>query len=280
MNKLAKVFILCMSLFFIQATIFSTVDVQAAEKTMYVKAKGDIILREKPNKDAKRLGTIKNHSALKVISTSNGWSYVNTGKKKGYVYASTLVNKNPKTDSTAIKDTELEKVKKSAIKGEIPGVTDVKIGSLVKDITKKYGLKFEQGNIRDDYLIYKYPRFSIMFSSYDYNTGVYIPEPTKTTKVLEVGNKFSKSNTLKEITNVFGKDYSESAATIGGQGPLTISYLLGDYYITLFSNITYYVNDEIVVPPHDTIYNLSKLGNYSKIPNMKFTNYWIRPSSY
>lgn len=70
---------------------------EAATKTttMYVSAKSDIVLRVKPAKNAERVGTIKNHSKVTVFSSSNGWSYVQAGKSKGYVYTSALSKKNP-----------------------------------------------------------------------------------------------------------------------------------------------------------------------------------------
>ncbi|WP_303969098.1 SH3 domain-containing protein [Sporosarcina ureae] len=70
---------------------------EAATKTtaMYVSAKSDIVLRVKPAKNAERVGTIKNHSKVTVFSSSNGWSHVQAGKSKGYVYTSALSKKNP-----------------------------------------------------------------------------------------------------------------------------------------------------------------------------------------
>lgn len=72
----------------------------AAKTEMYVNAKGDIILRSSPNQHAERLGTIKNHSKVTVLSSSNGWSYVQAGKSKGYVYTSALSKHNPKAPTT------------------------------------------------------------------------------------------------------------------------------------------------------------------------------------
>lgn len=70
-------------------------DAAAKTTTMYVSAKGDIVLRVKPAKNAERMGTIKNHSKLTVFSSSKGWSHVQAGKSKGYVYTSALSKKNP-----------------------------------------------------------------------------------------------------------------------------------------------------------------------------------------
>lgn len=66
-----------------------------AATTQYVNAKGDIYLRDAANRSAKKITTIKNHTALTVLSSSNGWSYVQVGKEKGYVYTSALSKKNP-----------------------------------------------------------------------------------------------------------------------------------------------------------------------------------------
>ena len=73
-----------------------------ATTEMYVNAKNDILLRVEPNKNAKKIGTIKNHSKITVLSSSNGWSYVQAGKSKGYVYTSALSKKNPKTALTTV----------------------------------------------------------------------------------------------------------------------------------------------------------------------------------
>lgn len=69
---------------------------------MYVSAKGDIFLRAKPEKTADKLSTIKNHSSVTVISSSNGWSYVQAGKSKGYVYTSALSKIGPKAAPTSV----------------------------------------------------------------------------------------------------------------------------------------------------------------------------------
>ncbi|GKV65927.1 MULTISPECIES: SH3 domain-containing protein [unclassified Sporosarcina] len=67
----------------------------AGSTDMYVHAKNDIVLRAKPSQNANRLGTVKNKSKVKVLSSSNGWSHIHTGKSKGYVYTSALSKKNP-----------------------------------------------------------------------------------------------------------------------------------------------------------------------------------------
>ncbi|SOC16642.1 SH3 domain-containing protein [Ureibacillus xyleni] len=74
---------------------FKDVPTEAAGNIMYVNAKDDIILREKPSQNAKKLGSIKNYSAVTVLSSSKGWSYVQTSKTKGYVYTSALSSKKP-----------------------------------------------------------------------------------------------------------------------------------------------------------------------------------------
>lgn len=97
MKKL--VFVLSLLLFSCSLA-FSSQSAEAAKTAeMYVNAKSDIILRTKPAQQAERIGTIKNHSKLTVLSSSNGWSYVHTGKHKGYVYTSALSAKNPKAAS-------------------------------------------------------------------------------------------------------------------------------------------------------------------------------------
>lgn len=69
---------------------------------MYVNAKADIILREQPKKNAAQLGTISNHSKITVLSSTESWSYVQAGKKKGYVYTSSLSKKNPKATASKV----------------------------------------------------------------------------------------------------------------------------------------------------------------------------------
>lgn len=63
-----------------------------ATKTMdmYVNAKSDIFLRETPDAHAQKVGTIKNHSSVTVLSSSNGFSHVKAGQATGYVYTSAL----------------------------------------------------------------------------------------------------------------------------------------------------------------------------------------------
>ncbi|MFD1205331.1 MULTISPECIES: SH3 domain-containing protein [Sporosarcina] len=74
----------------------------AAKTEMYVNAKNDIILRVEPKQNGKRIGTITNHSKVTVLSSSNGWSYVQSGKSKGYVYTSALSKQNPQAALTTI----------------------------------------------------------------------------------------------------------------------------------------------------------------------------------
>ena len=74
----------------------------SATSEMYVHAKNDIFLRVEPSQDAKKIGTIQNHSKVTVLSSSKGWSYVQAGKSKGYVYTSALSKKNPKAVSTTV----------------------------------------------------------------------------------------------------------------------------------------------------------------------------------
>ncbi|WP_186672877.1 SH3 domain-containing protein [Sporosarcina sp. BP05] len=78
--------------------------IAAAVKTteMVVSAKGDIFLRAKPQQNAVRLDTIKNHSTVTVLSSSNGWSYVQAGKNKGYIYTSALSKISPKAAPTIV----------------------------------------------------------------------------------------------------------------------------------------------------------------------------------
>lgn len=100
MKKWFIVFLLALTVLSISTIVTDTNLVQAAEKTMYVNAKSDIVLREKPEKNAKQIGTVKNKSQVKVISISKGWAYINAGTKKGYVYESALTAKNPATNKT------------------------------------------------------------------------------------------------------------------------------------------------------------------------------------
>ncbi|MEK3934391.1 SH3 domain-containing protein [Sporosarcina sp. FSL W7-1349] len=74
----------------------------ATATEMYVHAKNDIILRSAPNQNADTLGTIQNHSKVVVLSSSNGWSYVQAGKSKGYVFTSALSNQNPNAAPTMV----------------------------------------------------------------------------------------------------------------------------------------------------------------------------------
>ncbi|WP_239431911.1 SH3 domain-containing protein [Sporosarcina sp. ACRSL] len=73
-----------------------------ATTDMYVNAKNDIILRVEPKQNAKQIGTIPNHSKITVLSSSDGWSYVQAGESKGYVYTSALSKQNPKAAATTV----------------------------------------------------------------------------------------------------------------------------------------------------------------------------------
>ncbi|RTQ94892.1 SH3 domain-containing protein [Lysinibacillus telephonicus] len=95
MKKLLSTLLIFVFVLFLPSLLSENHSVEAANKTMYVNAKNDIILRAEPSKDAKRLGTIKNHSAVTVLSSAKGWSYVQSSKTKGYVYTSALSNKKP-----------------------------------------------------------------------------------------------------------------------------------------------------------------------------------------
>lgn len=98
-----KVALFMLLLLFGCSFIFPEHTTVAAEPTeMYVNAKNDIILRSEPKQNAERLGTIKNYSKITVLSSSEGWSYVKIGDKKGYVYTSALTKKKPKVTSSTI----------------------------------------------------------------------------------------------------------------------------------------------------------------------------------
>lgn len=99
-KKLAVLFIaVCMITF---SNGYFSQPAEAAASEMYVNAKNDIILRTQPNKNAERLGTIKNHAKVTVLSSSNGWSLVQAGKSKGYVYTSALSKNNPKAGAATV----------------------------------------------------------------------------------------------------------------------------------------------------------------------------------
>ncbi|ARK20941.1 SH3 domain-containing protein [Sporosarcina ureae] len=72
-----------MSALLLLALIFSSAipsEAIAATKTvMYVNAKSDVILRDKPAHNAEKLGTIKNHGQVIMLSSSKCWSYIQAG---------------------------------------------------------------------------------------------------------------------------------------------------------------------------------------------------------
>ena len=84
------------------AYAFPLQSTQAAATNMYVNAKADIILRAEPKQNAVKIRTIKNHAKVTVLSSSNGWSYVQAGKDKGYVYTSALTKKKPKAAASTV----------------------------------------------------------------------------------------------------------------------------------------------------------------------------------
>ncbi|SOC15144.1 SH3 domain-containing protein [Ureibacillus xyleni] len=87
--------IIIFALIFSTTFVFSETEA-ATTTTMYVNAKSDIILRAQPKQNAEKIGTVKNHSKVTVLSSSKGFSYIQSGDKKGYVYSSALTKKNPK----------------------------------------------------------------------------------------------------------------------------------------------------------------------------------------
>ncbi len=84
-----------MLLLAVSGIAFTSDKAEAAGKTMYVNAKSDVILRDKPAKDAKQITKVKNKTAVTVLSTTKEWSHIQVGKHKGYVYSSALSTKDP-----------------------------------------------------------------------------------------------------------------------------------------------------------------------------------------
>lgn len=98
-----KKIVLVILLLFGFTFVYAEDAVTAAGTTeMYVNAKNDIILRAEPKQNAEQLGTIKNHSKVTVLSSSNGWSYIKSGKLEGYVYSVALTTKNPKATNGTV----------------------------------------------------------------------------------------------------------------------------------------------------------------------------------
>lgn len=95
MKKMILVAFLSILLLLNPLTLHESHPTEAAS-TYYVKAKQDIILRDAANKNAKQIGTVKNYSEVKVLSTSTTWSYIQVNNKKGYVYTTALTKVNPK----------------------------------------------------------------------------------------------------------------------------------------------------------------------------------------
>lgn len=69
----------------------------AQEKTVtkYVNTKSGIILRKTASPNGENIGSLSNGTEVSVHSTTNGWSYVTVGDKKGYVVDSFLTTKKP-----------------------------------------------------------------------------------------------------------------------------------------------------------------------------------------
>lgn len=78
------------------------ISTSSAASEMYVNAKNDIFLREEPKQNAVKIGTIENHSKVTVLSSSNGWSYVQASNSEGFVYTSALSTQNPQAASTTV----------------------------------------------------------------------------------------------------------------------------------------------------------------------------------
>ncbi|SOC19575.1 SH3 domain-containing protein [Ureibacillus xyleni] len=100
MRKVA--FVLLLLVFGISFAFSEDTTKAAGSTEMYVNAKSDIILRAEPKQNAEQLGTIKNHSKVRVFSSSKGWSYIKSGKLEGYVYTAALTNKNPKATNGTV----------------------------------------------------------------------------------------------------------------------------------------------------------------------------------
>lgn len=66
-----------------------------AATMQFVVAKNEILLRDAPKKNAKTILKIKSTSKVIVHSKKGEWAFVEYNSKKGYIYASTLTNKNP-----------------------------------------------------------------------------------------------------------------------------------------------------------------------------------------
>lgn len=97
-----KIIVACLVLLLGCSYAFLQQTTVEAKTDMYVHAKNDIILRAEPKQNAKTIGTIQNYTKVTVLSSSNGWSYVQAGKSKGYVYTSALSKKNPKAGSMTV----------------------------------------------------------------------------------------------------------------------------------------------------------------------------------
>ena len=99
MKKLISILLLSL-LLFLNPSLSQNPHHTEAATVSYVLAKQDIYLREYPNKDARKITTIKNHSEVKVFSSNKTWSYIQTGKAKGYVYTNALTKRNPQKIKT------------------------------------------------------------------------------------------------------------------------------------------------------------------------------------
>ena len=139
--------------------ILAPQDADAAKGTeMYVNAKNDIILRVKPDQHANRLGTVKNKSKVTVLSSSKGWSYIQAGKSKGYVYTSALSKKNPNA---------------------VPAPTTVSGGLMpVNGLILTYSPSFMEGDGKETFKVKRegssaYLYSSDSYSSYDYPKYAY-----------------------------------------------------------------------------------------------------------
>ncbi|WP_153732109.1 SH3 domain-containing protein [Sporosarcina obsidiansis] len=99
-----KKLVLAITLLVLSCSLAIPLQTTHAAKTteMYVNAKTDIFLRSKPDQHANKLGSIQNHSTVTVLSSKNGWSYVQAGKNKGYVYTSALSKNIPKAAPSTV----------------------------------------------------------------------------------------------------------------------------------------------------------------------------------
>lgn len=238
------IFLMVLSIFY----SYKLTTVLANDEIMYVNAKSDIILREKPAKDAKHIGKVKNNSKVVVLSKMKEWAYIQSNKQKGYVYLSALSSKENLENAKS----ELQLVKDFAKKGTTIHSNKVNIDNSIPKVIDQYGKKFSMSSFYDTaYLIFDKFTIEYEYPNIDLTVQVEKSLKDKGNKVLKIYVPFLKNYSYKDIEKVFGNKYELSWDYNGYRTTDAILiYKVGQYSVSFYSNsfTGHYATKEDFIP--------------------------------